>query len=76
MQNAKLFQNGQSQAVRLPKLFRMPGKEVRIHKSGNRIILEPLEDSCEGLFKSLDEFPDDFMEDGRRQPPVRERKTF
>ncbi len=76
MQTAKLFQNGQSQAVRLPKSFRMPGKEVRIHKNGNRVILEPLENSWEGLFSSLDEFPDDFMEDGRRQPPVQEREIF
>ena len=42
MQAAKLFQNGRSQAVRLPKAFRMPGKEVKISKQGNKIILEPI----------------------------------
>jgi len=39
---AKLFSRGRSQAVRLPKEFRMPGTEVRIHREGNRIVLEPL----------------------------------
>lgn len=41
---AKLFANGRSQAVRLPKEFRMPGTEVRIHREGDRIILEPILD--------------------------------
>jgi len=39
---AKVFVNGRSQAVRLPKEFRMPGTEVLIHREGNRIVLEPL----------------------------------
>ena len=43
-ERAKLFPNGRSQAVRLPKAFRMPGTEVFIRKEGNRIILEPIED--------------------------------
>ena len=40
---AKLFQNGRSQAVRLPKEFRFEGSEVRISKVGEKVILEPLE---------------------------------
>ncbi|MBE7538230.1 MAG: AbrB/MazE/SpoVT family DNA-binding domain-containing protein [Opitutaceae bacterium] len=39
---AKLFKNGSSQAVRLPRAFRLPGKEVAVHREGERIILEPL----------------------------------
>ncbi len=39
---AKLFANGRSQAVRLPKAFRLPGTEVAIRRDGDRIILEPL----------------------------------
>ena len=39
---AKLFKNGNSQAVRLPRAFRLPGKEAAIHREGDRIILEPL----------------------------------
>jgi len=40
---AKLFKNGRSQAVRLPKEYRFEGDEVKIYKSGNRVILEPIE---------------------------------
>ena len=40
---AKLFQNGRSQAVRLPKEFRFKGSEVKIRKKGNQVILEPIE---------------------------------
>ncbi len=40
---AKLFQNGRSQAVRLPKAFRFKGTEVKIRKEGDKVILEPLE---------------------------------
>ena len=42
---AKLFKNGRSQAVRLPKEFRFKGSEVKIHREGNKVILEPLESS-------------------------------
>ncbi len=40
---AKIFMHGRSQAVRLPKEFRLPGKEVRVTKVGDKVILEPLE---------------------------------
>jgi antitoxin VapB len=40
---AKLFQNGRSQAVRIPKAFRFKGTEVKIRKEGDMVILEPLE---------------------------------
>ncbi|QGM97026.1 antitoxin [Methylocystis parvus] len=43
MATAKLFQHGRSQAVRLPKEFRLPGTEVRVSKVGDKVILEPLE---------------------------------
>lgn len=39
---AKIFMNGRSQAVRLPKEFRMKGTEVKIRKEGQKIILEPI----------------------------------
>jgi antitoxin VapB len=42
---AKIFRNGRSQAVRLPKEFRFKGNEVKISKEGNKVILEPLEKS-------------------------------
>jgi antitoxin VapB len=39
---AKLFQNGRSQAVRLPKAFRMKGEEVNVRREGDSVILEPI----------------------------------
>jgi antitoxin VapB len=40
---AKLFMHGRSQAVRLPKEFRCAGKEVRVSRIGDKVILEPME---------------------------------
>ena len=76
METAKLFQNGNSQAVRLPKEFRIPGTEVKIYKRGNQVILEPIEATWDSLFESLCEFPDDFLKDGRNQPAMRKRESF
>ena len=73
MQTAKLFQNGRSQAVRLPKAFRMKGLEVKISKQGDKIILEPIENSWDNWFSSFSEFSDDFMQEGREQPKIQER---
>jgi virulence-associated protein VagC len=42
MATAKLFRNGRSQAVRLPKEFRFEGEEVSIRREGKRVILEDL----------------------------------
>jgi antitoxin VapB len=42
LQTAKIFMHGRSQAVRLPKEFRLPGKEVRVRKEGDSVILEPI----------------------------------
>ena len=67
MKTAKLFKNGQSQAVRLPKEFRMAGKEVYIKKEGEAIILLPKEKSWESLFESLNHFEKDFKIE-RNQP--------
>lgn len=39
---ARLFMNGRSQAVRLPKQFRFEGDEVHVHREGDRVILEPV----------------------------------
>jgi antitoxin VapB len=41
---AKLFMHGRSQAVRLPKEFRLPGTEVRVSKVGDKVVLEPISD--------------------------------
>ncbi len=73
MKTAKIFNNGQSQAVRLPKEFRFQGKEVKISKQGNKIILEPIENVWEQWISTLNEFSDDFMQNGRNQPSTQER---
>jgi len=75
MKTAKIFQNGQSQAVRLPKEFRFKDDHVYVKKSGNIVMLIPAQDSWESLFESLDKFSDDFMTE-RKQPKVQKRETF
>ena len=62
METAKLFRNGRSQAVRIPKEFRFEGTEVFIKKIGNAILLVPYRESWQTLFDSLNQFSDDFME--------------
>jgi len=76
LETAKLFKNGSSQAVRLPKEFRIPGNEVKIFKKGNHVILEPLVTTWDTLFESLSEFPEDFMKDGRNQPGMQKRESL
>ena len=60
-----LFWNGGSQAVRLPKDFRMPGSEVRIRREGSAVILEPVQKAAwpDGFWErlaALPPLPDDF----------------
>jgi antitoxin VapB len=73
MRTAKLFRNGQSQAVRLPKEFRFEGDEVWIKRVGNGVLLLPTTESWESLFGSLGKFSDDFMET-RDQPCAQVRE--
>lgn len=75
MKKAKLFQNGQSQAVRLPREFRFSGQEVYIKKFGNATLLIPTENSWENWQKSLNMFSDDFMEQ-RNQPDHQDRESL
>ena len=71
MQTARLFRNGQSQAVRLPKEFRFSGDKVFIKKIGNVVVLIPYQNSWQSLFESLNQFSDDFMEN--RDQPVEQQ---
>lgn len=61
MDTAKIFENGKSQAVRLPKAYRLKGKEAYITKVGDAIILLPKKNKWDSLIASLDKFSDDFM---------------
>jgi antitoxin VapB len=68
---AKLFKHGRSQAVRLPKEFRLPGKEVRVRRVGRGVLLEPMEFDVAAWFAALDRYKDiPFMEAGREQPAM------
>lgn len=75
MQQAKLFQNGQSQAVRLPKDFRFEGNSVAIKRVGKAVVLLPYNEPWDTLLDSLSMFSSDFM-DERNQPPVDVREDF
>jgi len=75
VRTAKLFQNGQSQAVRLPREFRFDDDHVYIKKEGNVVMLIPAKGSWQSLFNSLSKFSDDFMAD-RRQPRTQSRETL
>lgn len=75
MQTAKLFINGRSQAVRLPKEFRFSGNDVFIKKIGNMVVLLPKDDPWSSWVNSLDEFTDDFM-NSRNQPDQDSREQF
>jgi len=75
MKTAKLFQNGQSQAVRLPREFRFEDDHVYVKKSGNVVMLIPAKGSWDMLVKSLDKFSPDFMSE-RKQPKTQKRESF
>ena len=73
MKTAKLFKNGESQAVRLPKEFRFEGDEVLIKRAGNAVVLLPKKQSWDSLVDSLGQFSSDFMSD-RDQPAIDDRR--
>jgi antitoxin VapB len=76
MQKAKIFQNGRSQAVRLPKEFQFSGGEVFIQKHGDAVILIPHEKAWEVFLEGLNGFSDDFMADGRNQGSDQKREDL
>ena len=67
---AKLFWSGRSQAVRLPKEFRMEGEAVRIRKQGVAVILEPIASDWDWLDTVVGRFSEDFLATGREQPDL------
>jgi antitoxin VapB len=70
METAKLFMNGRSQAVRLPKAFRFEGDKVFVKRMGKAVMLLPYQEPWQTLFDSLEMFSEDFME--QRAQPVQE----
>ena len=69
MNTAKVFKNGKSQAVRLPKEFKFQGDEVYIKRIGRNVLLIPKDNPWDSLIKSLDQFSDDFMAKREQLPP-------
>ena len=72
---AKVFWSGRSQAVRLPKRFRVEGNEVRIKRDGKKIILEPVAGTWDWL-DGLGTFDDDFIAAVNEAPPPAEPRDF
>ncbi|HET9086592.1 MAG TPA: type II toxin-antitoxin system VapB family antitoxin [Acidobacteriaceae bacterium] len=66
MEKARVFQSGNSQAVRLPKQFRVSSKELEIFRRGNEIVLRESAQPMAQAFHLLVGLPDDFMADDRQ----------
>jgi len=73
---AKIFQSGNSQAVRIPKEFRFEATEVEIFKRGDEVILKPKPKNLGVAFNLLADMPSDFMSDGRDDSAPQEREIF
>jgi antitoxin VapB len=76
MRTARLFSNGRSQAVRLPKEFQFKGDDVYIQKIGDAVILFPVDKEWETFLYGLHNFSDDFFSEGRDQGKTREREEL
>jgi antitoxin VapB len=74
---AKLFVNGNSQAVRLPREFRFEGTQVRVTRHGRGVLLEPVVSDVTEWFAQLDRYAaEPFMPEGRNQPTAPPRADF
>ena len=73
MMTAKVFENGRSQAVRLPKECRFNTDEVAVNKIGDIVLLVPMTNRWDSFMQAIDMFSDDFMENGRDDGKVQER---
>ncbi len=76
MTTGKVFMTGRSQAVRLPKEYRFDVDEVIINKIGDVLIMVPKDKVRSTFLSSIDQFTDDFMENGRNEPMQQERDFF
>ena len=76
MITAKIFENGRSQAVRLPKDFRFDTDEVVIQRLGDAVLLVSKESLWQNFEEGLEGFTDDIFEDGRDQGSQQERETL
>lgn len=70
METAKIFENGRSQAVRLPKKYRFTTDEVVISRLGDSLVLTPKDKLSESFMHGINGFTEDFMSDGRYEESV------
>lgn len=76
MDTAKIFENGRSQAVRLPKKFRFDVEEVVVQQLGAAVLLVPKESLWQTFMVGLEEFTSDVFENGRDQGGQMEREQL
>lgn len=75
MKSTKIFLNGRSQAIRLPKECRFENDEVYLKKIGEMVIIMPKKDMWKDFFTGVNQFSDDFLEE-RNQPSTQKRNTL
>ena len=76
MQTAKIFENGRSQAVRLPKQYRFTGEEVLVQRVGSAVVLLPKEAAWQTFLYGLNGFTDGFFRNGREAEIPTQRETL
>ena len=76
MMTAKVFENGRSQAIRLPKECRFSSDEVMVNKIGEIVILLPKQYKLDSFMRAIDMFSDDFMADGRATDISQDREVL
>jgi antitoxin VapB len=76
MQTARLFINGRSQAVRLPKEYQFKGEDVYIQKIGDAVIIFPMDKEWETFLHGLNNFSDDYFSEERDQGKNQEREEI
>ena len=76
MDTAKIFENGRSQAVRLPQKYRFNADEVVIQRLGDAVLLVPKESLWQTFMDGLNSFTSDIFENGRDQGVQEERESL
>jgi antitoxin VapB len=69
---AKVFKNGRSQAIRLPKEFRVNADEVYLQRTPEGFLVIP-KDPWDVFQEGVEQVSDDFFRDGRKQPELEKR---
>jgi len=74
---AKVFKSGNSQAIRLPKEFRLKVTEVELVRQGDDILIrQPKKLTLMDAFEALASLPEDFFAEARVDPPPQEREDL